>query len=506
MPDNFKNADGSFISIPHNFEVVSEAEEKQRKLAAPVQPAPCNGTGASTMSTITANGVNMQFNYNTNPSFTPMPASVADFATLVTSVTEALTTSTSSVCMYLDVNVGSQGLNWDTTTNKVQSAVIDMSEGDSLGMQCNNCYAVLGGAITYKASCDINSTNPGQSACTVQMYIGGGVKFNVDMLVTKINLAGSAVNKPVITGTKTQVFYDPTTSITISVTPAMTVGFQGTAVSTGTLTLTTSLDSSVSVGTTFTAPAGTLDVGFGGDITLQPPQITSNFNMSTYDLTFSVQPTLLWTIGAGQMVTATYLTAPIPSSDVAATGMAVQINMPNPMTFSWQFTKAADAISSKASATLGFAVSNMNAFLAANWYYTGSTATIANPAALYDYSKWPVSDVGINDIEYNWPLYTSAAAATTVALGADVPGAVSLNTPSTPPAPGPAPAPAPGPGNTNSNESTSSGMSGGETAGLIIGLIIAGALGYYAYSLYKRKQETDNDAYTGLNAGLDVKH
>jgi hypothetical protein len=500
LPDNFKKADGSFISIPHSMEVISEAEAK-RKLATPVAPTKCDGDGASEIQTITVNSMDMSFNFNTNPVLYPAPTTLPEFTTLATSIPTVLT-SGASLCMFLNVDVGQQGLNWDTATKAVKQADIDLSDAAIFEATCTNCYAEMGGAITYKASCTINSLTPADSACNVQMFVGGGVKFGLDMSITKLNFDGQTVDKQLITGTKQQVFYDPQTSITISVTPALSVSFEGSAVSTGSLRVQTSMDSQVSVGLTFVLPAATFDVGFAGDITLVPPTITSDLEMDTYDLTVSVVPNLLWTIGAGQMVTAPVLSAnPLGDDNVAATGMAVEVVIPNPMSFNWQFTKTASDVTSKATATVGFAVSTMNAYLAANWYYTGSTASMDKPAPLYDYSQWLPIYFGAGDFEANWPLYPSPDAATPAPLGADVPGAVSLTTSSTPPVPAPAPALG---GNTSSSGDAKTGMSGGEVAALVIGLLVAIALGYYGYNHYMSKAAQD-DAYTGLNAGLDTK-
>lgn len=494
LPDNFKNADGSFISIPHTMEVVDEAEEK-RKLAAPVAPTQCTGTGASTPEVHTIGTASMTFNYKTTPSFVPAPTSSAQLATMIANVATSFATGEFDMCMYLDVDVGKQGLNWNTATNSVATASIDLSGGntDKLSATCNNCYAVMGGKITYKVDCAIKVQQASQSSCTVKMFVGGGVKFNLDVAVTKLNLSADVVNKNIFSGSKTEVFYDPSTSISISVTPNLSVGFKGTAVATGALRLQTSMDSSVALGVTCAAPAGTLNVGYTGGINLVEPTITSNLVMATYDLELSVTPDLVWTIGAGEMITADN----VGSRDCqSATGMAVVVNIPNPMSFNWQFTQTTTTLTSKVFATVGFLVKDMNSYLAVNYEYPGSTTR-----TLYDYSKWPGNGIDTVffvpvEVQYTWPMYSSSAAPTTVTLGSTVTAAVSLTKNYTPPAPAPAPTA------TSAATASSGGGSTGAIVGAIVGVLVLGGIGGYYF--YNQKQALAKQTAEGSPTGLDL--
>jgi hypothetical protein len=480
----------------------------------------------------TVDGKTVKFNFLTDPVLSPIPTDTAGWTSMASSVATAVANGKSAICIYLDVDVGQQGLNWDFTKSAVQTASIDLAGGTSyITATCDNCYAKMGGALTYKTDCQIDITDPTKSTCTVNLFVGGGVAFDLTMSVKDLNFAGNQAPSTIYSGTKTQVFYDPQTTISVSLTPTLKAAFSGTAKSTGALTVKTSMNSQVNVGATcsLSGSAFSFDVGYAGDIELNEPTITSNLQMDTYDLTISVTPDLMWTIGAGEMVTAPYVSA-FSSSDVAATGMAVVMDVPNPITFSWNFAKKSSSdITSTASATVGFLVNSLNTYLAVNYFYSGSTATKENNAPLYDYSKWADSYVGTTTIgaEYKWPLYTapSGTKPTTVALGTAKSGKLSL-TGGAAPAPAPAPAPTPtaptkpaptaptkpaptaptkpaptaptAPTSSASKGDAKSGMSGGAVAGLVIGLLVAAALAYYVFTQYTAKAPE-------ANAGLDVK-
>lgn len=326
---------------------------------------PCDGV---TVTDITIGSAKLTYNYETKPS---MPTKVADVGPSI--VTDL---QTPSMCVYFKVDGGALSLNADATGTKAATSIkVKNPSGVTGDTTCSDCYAYLGMNLSFKMDCTIDATTPSKSKCTTQFQTGGVFNYGFDFSVKDLGVTAAKDVANIYTGTKTVVFFDPKTQITISATPTIDLGFTGTIQSTGTSKVTSSLKSTASLQTDVKVDANGVTVATEAkaNVVLTPFTITSTAAATAdFDFHLKFMPTIQWQITCGKMAVV----------DKQANGASLVINLSNPYVFDFVFTKKGTTYSSGHQAMYGSTLNNIAFYLGA-FYVVEPSSTSA-----LDYDKW----------------------------------------------------------------------------------------------------------------------